>query len=350
MRRLKAQPLKGRPLVSVVVPCYNYGRFLPDAVGSVLDQPGVDVEVIIVDDASTDDSAEVAETFAGDPRVTLVRHETNQGHIATYNDGLGRVRGDLVVLLSADDLVAPGALARAAALFEAQPQIGLVYGFAPAFDGDLPSAWDAAAADSPARWSQWDGQEWIRRVCRRGTNIVVNPEAVMRRSVLERLGGGYDPDHPHAADMALWLGAAAIADVGRVNGPAQAYYRLHGGNMHLTAFDGVMLDAKERGRVFAALRDRGSLSPAMYRLALSALAREALRTARRSAASGGGGDLAAAFEEWAITCRPDLRRTGWWILYQMLGGRRPGPAAALELAFDRLRWSLAWRRWRRFGT
>lgn len=353
MMRMRPRPLVGRPLVSVVVPCYNYGRFLPDAVRSVLDQPGVDVEVIIVDDASTDDSLAVALRMAADDaRVSVVSHPRNLGHIATYNDGLARVRGELVVLLSADDMLAPGSLARSAALFEAKPEIGLVYGYAPELDGDVPPSRGrlGSAGEPAASWSQWRGHDWIRRVCRRGTNIIVNPEAVMRRSLLERLGGGYDAEHPHAADMALWLRAAANADVGRINGPAQAYYRVHGGNMHLTEFAGALRDATERARVFEALRAKGSISPALHRTALRALAREALRTARRSVASGAPAGTAVAFAEWAAECRPTIRRTPTWWAYRTLGGHRPGPLQRLELAVDRLRWSLAWRRWRRFGT
>jgi len=76
--------------VSVVIPCYKYGHFLEDAVGSVLDdQEGVDVRVLIIDDASPDDSAEVARKIAArDPRVEVIVHTTNKGHIATYNEGL----------------------------------------------------------------------------------------------------------------------------------------------------------------------------------------------------------------------------------------------------------------------
>src|SRR5262245_16993901 len=115
--------------VSVVIPCYNYGHYLPDAVGSALSQDGVEVEVVIVDDKSTDNSAEVAAALAaGDPRVRLIRHETNLRHIATYNDGLDAVTGDYVLLLSADDLLTPGALHRAAQLMEAEPTVGMVYG------------------------------------------------------------------------------------------------------------------------------------------------------------------------------------------------------------------------------
>src|SRR3954454_20204410 len=78
------------PEVTVVVPCYNYGRYLEDSVGSVLSQSEVEVRVVIIDDASPDGSADVAKRIAErDSRVSLICHETNAGHIATYNEGLG---------------------------------------------------------------------------------------------------------------------------------------------------------------------------------------------------------------------------------------------------------------------
>src|SRR5947209_4282299 len=120
--RLQAQPLRGRPSVTVVIPCYNYGRYLRGAVKSVLDQPGVDVEAIVIDDASTDGSADVVrEVAAADPRVRAILHRSNFGHIATYNEGLEQASGDYVVLLSADDALTPGSLSRATALLETHP-------------------------------------------------------------------------------------------------------------------------------------------------------------------------------------------------------------------------------------
>src|SRR4051794_22199550 len=76
--------------VSVVIPCYRYGHFLESAVSSVLDdQDGVDVRVLIIDDASPDDSVTVArEIAARRDRVELVVHDVNQGNIATFNEGL----------------------------------------------------------------------------------------------------------------------------------------------------------------------------------------------------------------------------------------------------------------------
>ena len=76
--------------VNVVIPCYNYGEFLPECVASVLDdQPGCDVRVLIIDDASNDGSAVVAQGIAAaDSRVEVIIHPVNKGHIATYNEGL----------------------------------------------------------------------------------------------------------------------------------------------------------------------------------------------------------------------------------------------------------------------
>jgi glycosyltransferase involved in cell wall biosynthesis len=116
--------------VSVVVPCYRYGRYLEESVGSVLDQEGVDVRVLVIDDASGDDSPDVAREIASrDPRVEVSVHAANRGHIGTYNEGLlDWASGDYTVLLSADDRLAPGALKRATELLDAHPNVGFAYG------------------------------------------------------------------------------------------------------------------------------------------------------------------------------------------------------------------------------
>jgi glycosyltransferase involved in cell wall biosynthesis len=205
-----------------VIPCYNYGRFVSTAVKSVLDQPGVDVDVIVIDDASTDGSAEVVrELAAADPRVRAILHRRNFGHIATYNEGLEQANGAYVVLLSADDALTPGSLARATALLEAHPSVGLVYGNPEFFVDDPPPV-----TQKVRNWTIWSGNEWIKARCREGGNCICSPEVVMRTSVQHAIGG-YDPNLPHSGDLEMWLRAAAVSDIGRVNGPPQAYYRTH---------------------------------------------------------------------------------------------------------------------------
>ena len=196
-----------RETVTVVIPCYNYGRYLPDAVSSVLRQDLVDVEVIIVDDASTDDSVAVARELSdADPRVRLMEHPENRGHIATYNEGLSEVSGDYVVLMSADDQLAPGSLAPALAVFQDMPEVGLVYGSVELFSQSeaAHALWAEAIEEAPWDWIAWKGDEWAREVCRFGRNVIRSPEVVLRRHVYEATGG-YDANLPHVADLAMWL-------------------------------------------------------------------------------------------------------------------------------------------------
>ena len=80
VRFVRARPLSRVPRASVVVPCYNYGRYLPQLVRTVLAQPSVDVDILIVDDASPDGSGDVAERLAAkNPRVKVLRH-ISRGH------------------------------------------------------------------------------------------------------------------------------------------------------------------------------------------------------------------------------------------------------------------------------
>lgn len=351
MKKVSVVALRRQPVVTVVIPCYNYGRYLPAAVDSVLGQRGVSTEIIIVDDASSDGSATVAEELASrNPNITVVRHETNAGHIATYNDGLARASGDYVVLLSADDLLAPGALARATALMEAHPNVGLVYGFAPEFTEVPP-----APSSRRESWSLWSGSEWIGRICARGTNIIVNPEAVLRRSVMDALEG-YRSDMPQAADMDLWIRAAKLADVGRVNGPPQAFYRVHGGNMHVTLFGTALVEAKARLQVFDELSETWEIDEsrkaALLTAARRAIAIEAIRTADRlrDVAGTGPDEAAALLTGFAAETYPAVTRTLTWRAYHQRGdGPLSGLRSALDARLYRLRWSFRWRRWRRAG-
>src|SRR3954464_13492345 len=100
--------------IDIVVPCYNYGRFLQTCVASIVTQSMADLRVLIIDDASSDDSLRAARILAqGDRRVAVVTHERNHGHIETYNEGIAWATGDYFLLLSADDVLVPGALQRA---------------------------------------------------------------------------------------------------------------------------------------------------------------------------------------------------------------------------------------------
>jgi len=102
------------PRISVIITCYNYGKYVGQAVQSALDQTYGNVEIIAVNDGSRDDSLAVLSSF-GD-RITLI-DQPNQGSIAAYNRGFTASSGDVIVLLDADDLLEPDALESVAAVW-----------------------------------------------------------------------------------------------------------------------------------------------------------------------------------------------------------------------------------------
>src|SRR5207247_11020691 len=98
-----------KPRVSVIIPCRNYGRFLPDALDSALAQTIGDVEILLFNDESTDDTDRVARRYAHDARVTYIP-QARRGLAGTRNEGLRRARGRYVQFLAADDLLHPDTL------------------------------------------------------------------------------------------------------------------------------------------------------------------------------------------------------------------------------------------------
>ena len=113
------------PLVSVIIPCYNQGYFLADAIKSVLAQSYAHFEIVVVDDGSTDNTSEVAASYPG---VRCVRQD-NQGLAPARNTGLRQSRGEYVVFLDADDRLLPDALEVGLAACEAHPDCALVAGY-----------------------------------------------------------------------------------------------------------------------------------------------------------------------------------------------------------------------------
>jgi len=116
------------PLISFVVPCYNYARYLPDCLRGIFNQEAYqDFEIIAVDDCSTDHTRAVLASFA-DPRLRVIFHEKNQGHIVTINRGLKEAGGKYVVRIDPDDRHRPGFLKATIPKLEQYPEVGLVFG------------------------------------------------------------------------------------------------------------------------------------------------------------------------------------------------------------------------------
>jgi hypothetical protein len=358
MRTLAPSPRGAtrRPTVSVVIPCYRYGRFLPDCVRSVLEQEGVDVRVLIIDDASPDASADVADGLAErDDRVEVRRHRVNRGHIATYNEGLLEwAQGDYSVLISADDLLTPGALARATAVLEADPQIGFVYGHAAWWRDDQPLPQARVEGKGLTRWS---GLEWLRVVSRLGHSVISSPEVVVRTSLQQELGG-YREDLPHTADAEMWMRFAVHSDVAYVKGVDQAYYRIHASQM--TNDRVPVVDLVQRKAAYDALFDaHGERIPGGERLRRSAnrrMAKEALwRACRAYERRRLETTPRAELVEFARTTYPRTTRLPeyWGLRWREIVGPQVCPylqPIMLSAVHRRVRSALWWRRWKRQGV
>lgn len=246
---MRAEP-SGAPLptVSVVIPCYNYGRYLEGCVRSVVTQTGVRVRILIIDDASTDGSADVARALEGELDEVETRvHAPNKGHIATYNEGLLEwADGEFVTLLSADDELTPGSLERSVSLMRSNPAVGMVYGGIEEFRS---SGTVSTTAGRPGPPIVYDGKRWLARRCREAVNTVPTPGTVLRTTVQKKVGG-YDATLPHAADLHMWLRVAVVADVGYVRGVPQGRYRLHDTSMSGEVYSQSLGDIAQRKLVF----------------------------------------------------------------------------------------------------
>jgi hypothetical protein len=337
----------------VVVPCFGYGRFLSQTVGSLVTQAGVDVEVIIVDDASTDDSLDVARALAErHPEVRVVANEHNVGQVESFNRGWAASTGELVVRLDADDMLPPGALARAAAVLERHPEVGLVYGHPLHFeDGTAP---EPALGD--LTWTVWDGRAWLTERCRTGVSCITSPEVVMRADLLKDVGP-LDTTLRFTMDVEMWLRLAAVSSVAYVGGADQALHREHPASLSVNEGSGALLDLRARAdayeRLFVNVGDRLPDAAVLRDRALAALARDALRYAAAAADRHEPPDeyLGFAAEVWPTS-------TAWRSTQRVVrraaraarpgGSPVPGPAAVRRAA-RRARTELMYLRWATSG-
>ncbi len=208
-----------RPRVSFVMSCNSYGRFLGVALDSLLGQTLRDIEVIVIDDASTDETAAVLARYeAADDRVWSRRHDERRGHIRSNNEGVGLARGEFVGTFDSDDfLLRPDAVAREVAIFDREPRVGLVYTAYLLVDDD----------GKPFRtFRPWEtdyvrsGREEFKHLVR--ALYVPHSGTLVRRS-LHVSTDIYDPALPYSADWDIWLRLCKLGDVGYISDCLMAY-------------------------------------------------------------------------------------------------------------------------------
>lgn len=208
------------PLVSVTVLNYNYARFLPNCLDSILQQSFRDFEVIVINDRSTDNSLEVIAPYLSDPRVRLINHEQNKGFVASLIEGMQESRGTYLSVISADDwVVSPHAFACQVKALEQHPQVVMAFSAYGLYaDEQTLSFVSRAATHSYVR----DGKEVFADFLLKG--YPQHSGTMIRKSAYEALGG-YDPTLRWSLDAQMWLGLCHVGDIAYIDEMLYAYRR-----------------------------------------------------------------------------------------------------------------------------
>ena len=218
------------PLVSVLLPVYNAGPYLAAALGSILRQDYDRLEVIAIDDGSTDNSLDILERYRrADNRVSVISRE-NRGLVATLNEGLRLAQGELVARMDADDVAYPWRLSRQVALFERRPELGFC---GAGVDTLLHGRIAKGRPDPVFRSGRLD-------ILSMFFTIFMHPTVVYNRKVIGNGDLYYDPKYRHAEDFDLFrrLARRFPATISPEN---LLVYRIHAGSV-------TMRHAKEMRR------------------------------------------------------------------------------------------------------
>lgn len=188
------------PRVSIVTPAYNQGMFLAETIESVLGQDYPNIEYIVIDDGSTDDTAEVISRYAG---RLISRSRENRGQAATLNEGWAMAKGEIIGYLSSDDLLERTAVSELVAALNEHPSAVVVY-------------CDFELVDAKTRHMRYVKTEDFDRkrlvvdlVCQPG------PGALFRKSVFEKVGG-WNPELRQVPDFEFWTRVSAHGEFVRI--------------------------------------------------------------------------------------------------------------------------------------
>ena len=232
--------------VDVFVPCHNYARYLADCVASVQCQGIADLSIVIIDNASTDDSVAVAcELAANDPRVSVICHSSNLGAQASFNEAIRRASADYMLILCADDLLVPGALPLAREALEQEPGAVMAIGADLKLrNGELVGA----VPPRPLTPKLKTGEQFIEECCQTlGFTLALG--AVLVRTDAQKTVGEYRHSLQYADDLEIALRLARHGAVIEFAG-ALGVRREHEGQMSASLFGSDLARLAERTAAF----------------------------------------------------------------------------------------------------
>jgi glycosyltransferase involved in cell wall biosynthesis len=199
------------PRVSVIMPAYNHGAFVRRAVESVLDQSFPELELLVVDDCSTDETPNVLRSFSDD-RLNIDVLARNRGASWAVNSAIKRARGEYIAILNSDDYFLPQKIERQVQYLDENSGVAAVFGL-PHFVNEIgePLADEKNPFRSLFESKNCTREEWLRRFFVIG-NCLCHPTVMIRRSCYEELGT-YDPRLAQLPDFDLWIRVCSHYDI-----------------------------------------------------------------------------------------------------------------------------------------
>jgi hypothetical protein len=236
--------MSGAPRATVLTAVHNGAPWLARSLESVLAQDFADFELIVVDDASDDDSPAIL-AATDDPRLRVLRNPRNLGLTVSLNRGLELARGAVILRHDADDLSLPGRFARQMALLDARPEVGVCGGFAIMADGEgRPlGTYRVPLGHAAIAWAVGFGHAFA------------HPAVAVRAGVL-RAVSGYDPAWPVAQDQELWTRLVWTTRMANIAEPLVEYRQHAGMASRARGAEQRAADLRARGRFLERLLGR----------------------------------------------------------------------------------------------
>ena len=231
-----------KPLISIITPSLNQGKYLYSAMNSVLQQNNVKLEYLVVDGGSIDKSLSIIKKFTNDQRLVYWCSEHDEGHYDALNKGFAHSSGEIMAWLNSDDLYFPNTLSIVSAIFEQNPQIEwLTTTHHTHFNsqGEIILSRYVGGYNQSAFWqgNNLIGQEWFGRA------IIQQESTFWRRSLWEKAGGFFETSYELAADFELWTRFFQYADLYAVDVPL-AGIRKHTEQKTAVARDKYLAEAR----------------------------------------------------------------------------------------------------------
>lgn len=215
----------GRPKVSIIVPVYNGEKYVRESLDSILAQTYSDTEILVLDDASTDGTPAILESYAD--RVRVIRQPQNRGIYANANDGIALAQGDYICVYHADDVYMPAMVEREVEFLDRHPSAGAVFS-SMVFIGPSSEEFGQLELPPEIRGSRpLDYSQVLNTLLRYTNHFLMCPTAMVRASVYREVGVYRQDQFRNTSDMEMWLRIAQKYDLGVLDERLLRYRHFH---------------------------------------------------------------------------------------------------------------------------